>query len=422
MQEETKNSKAILPLFLTVLLDMIGIGIVIPIAAQLFINPQYAMFSAETSYADRSIALGFLMASYSLAQFFGAPILGALSDNYGRKPILTMSLIGTGLGYVLFAIGIYEKSITMCFISRIIDGFTGGNISVAMSAISDLSTKANKAKNFGKIGMAFGIGFVIGPYIGGKLADSSILSWFTFATPYWFAAGLSFCNLLLIQFNFKESIHQKTATPVSMFSGIKNIKEAILTPGVNVLFLVVFLITFGFTSFTQFFQVFTMAKFNFTASNSADLFAYVGLWIALTQGLITGLLSRKYAPPTVLKFTILILSLALPVLLIPNQSYILFFIIPFIAMAQGLTQPNLSVLVSMQAGPESQGKIFGINQSLASLAMAIPPIVAGYTNSINNNLPILTAGFTIFIGWFVFITFYKGKPKPLAAAAVQIEH
>jgi DHA1 family tetracycline resistance protein-like MFS transporter len=201
-------------LFLTVLLDMIGVGIVIPILATVILRPDSGVLDPSMTLETRRLVYGLLVAVYPIAQFFGAPLLGALSDRFGRKPILLLSLTGTSIGYLLFALGIGFHSIMILLISRILDGFTGGNISTAMSSIADMSSAQDKAKNFGLIGMAFGFGFIVGPSIGGLLADSSIVSWFTFQTPFWFAAALSAFTVIFTIFRFDETHPSPTYTPI----------------------------------------------------------------------------------------------------------------------------------------------------------------------------------------------------------------
>lgn len=388
---------------------MLGVGIVIPVIAPLMLDPGHHMLGEETSIHTRTILLGFLIAAYPLAQFFGAPMLGALSDRFGRKKLLFVSLIGTLIGYVLFATAILEQNIYLLFFSRLLDGFTGGNISIALSAISDSSDEKSKAKNFGMIGAAFGLGFILGPYIGGKLADPSILSWFNAATPFWFAAILTGVNLFFVLTIFPETLLERRNTRVSVFTGFQNIGKAFKLKHLRTLFFVVFLLTLGFNFFTQFFQVFLFNKFNFSISNIADMFAYIGIWIVIAQGGLQRPLSKKYSPLKILQVSALALGIALPMLLLPSQSKYIFFVLPFIAIFQGLTQPNMTSLVSSQAGKDEQGQILGINQSIQSLGMAIPPIIASYINLVNINLPIATASFCVIVGWFILILFFRSK-------------
>ncbi len=403
-----KPRTSLFPLFLTVFLDLLGLGIVIPIFAPLFLDPVGGLFSFQTGLSTRTMLLGFLLAIYPLTQFFGAPFLGALSDRFGRKQILQLSLLGTLFGYLLLAAGILLKSLPLLFIARAVDGFTGGNISIAQSAISDLSDEKSRTRNFGFIGMAFGLGFIIGPFIGGKLADPSILSWFNYATPFWFAAILTGINLVLVQLRFQETLRSRRETPLDFLSGFRNIGRALSMPNARTMFLVVFLLAFGFNFFTQFFQVFLIQKFQFTQSQIGDLFAYIGLWIAITQGLINRPLSRRLEAPQILSFSALLLAVALPLLLLPSQSSFLFFLLPLVAIFQGLTQPSSLSIVSGLCDAKAQGQILGINQSFQSLAQAIPPIIAGFIVSLDQNLPILVAGVSVLAAWVLFLVYRAG--------------
>ncbi len=409
MTHTLKKKSPLLIIFFTVFIDLLGVGIVIPVIAPLILDPSHNMLPLEMSAHTRTIILGFLISSFPLAQFFGAPMLGALSDRYGRRKLLAMSLVGTVIGYILFATAIMQQNIYLLFASRILDGFTGGNISIALSSISDFSDEKSKARNFGMVGAAFGLGFILGPYIGGKLADPSLVSWFTAATPFFFAAILASLNLLFVLFAFPETLQNKRNTKVSMFTGIENIGKAFRSGHLRIIFLVVFLFTLGFNFFTQFFQVFLISKFDYKISQIADIFAFIGIWIVIAQGALQRPLSKKYAPLSIIRFSGILLGLALPMLLVPSESKYIFYVLPFIALFQGLTQPNINSIVSSQAGKDEQGQILGINQSIQSLGMAIPPIIASYINIVNINLPIATASFCVLLGWIVLVVFFKNK-------------
>jgi len=399
----TNQRSPIYTVFLTVFLDMLGVGIVIPVLPALFINPENDFLPAHFTGAQRSILYGYLVAVYPIMQFFGAPILGALSDRYGRKPMLQLSLVGTLVGYLLFGWAILTHNLWLLFVSRMLPGFTGGNISIIMSALSDIAVPENRTRLFGLVGMAFGLGFILGPALGGILADSTLVSWFDHATPFWFTAGLTVVNLLVVQFLFQETNNNRSSSALSFGAGFHNIQKAFGAPGLRRIFTVSLLISLGFSFFTQFFSVYMMQTFGYKERQIGLLFAWVGLWLVFTQGFTVRKLARTVAPEQVLRFSILFLSLSIGALLLPQQARYIYFINPFIATFQGLTAPNLTTVVSTSAGSDKQGEVLGINQSMISVGQALPPIIAGYLNSLNGAFPMLAAMAFIFAGWVVYV-------------------
>ncbi len=401
---------SIFPVFLTVFIDMLGVGIAIPIFATVLLRSDANLFPIGTPENIRNITLGLLIASYPIVQFFGSPILGAISDRKGRKKVLTITITVTMIGYILFGIGLVLRNLPLLFASRIIDGFTGGSISVCMSSIADISDRDEKVRNFGLVGMAFGMGFILGPFIGGILSDPTIHPWFTYSMPFWFAAAVCGFNAILLQWKFKETLHTRIDTPISALTGIHNIVRAFQLPSLRTMFAVVFLLTLGFNFFTQFFQVYLIDKFAFTQSQIGYLFAFVGVWIAITQGGITRMLSHRFTPQQTLAGTIFLLAFTLPLLLLPENAIYLLVILPFVAIFEGLIIPNSNSIISNLADEKSQGEIMGINQSIQSLGMAIPPIIAGFIVSVHQNLPILSGAAFTLVAWVVFVRYYKEKP------------
>ncbi len=391
-----------LPLFLTVFIDMLGVGIAIPVLASVFLDPARSVLPAATTLGDRAILYGFLLSAYPLAQFIGAPVLGALSDHRGRKPVLILSLLGTAVGYFLFGLGIVLKSLPLLFLSRILDGFTGGNIATAFSAIADFSDPKQKAKNFGLVGAAFGLGFILGPFIGGELSSNDVIPWFTFSTPFFFTAGLSLLNAVLCGLFLPETLRQRVETALSPLAGFRNVVTAFTSPPVRTMFTVMFLLTLGFNFFTQFFQVILIERFAFTQANTGRLFAYVGIWIAITQGVLTKPVGTRFSPETIIKWTALPLALLLASLVLPRSSALFYVLLPFVAVCQGLLIPNTNAVISNLAGEDAQGEIMGINQSVQSLAQAVPPLVAGVLTGIHLELPLFCAGLLTLIGFGVF--------------------
>lgn len=404
------GKKAFLPILFTVFIDMLGVGIVAPVLPALFFNPSQPMLPVGLSYEEKSILFGLLIASFPFAQFFGAPVLGALSDRYGRKKLLLISLAGTFVGYLLFALSIMIGSLPLLFFSRALDGFTGGNIAIAFSTISDLSDEKSKAANFGMVGAAFGIGFILGPYLGGVLADPGVYHAFNESTPFWFAGLITGINIILLLLNFKETLKEPHHTPINWLTGFRNIARAFSMNHLRILFTISFLYTLGFTFFTQFFSVYLFERFGFSVSEVGNTFAYVGLWIVIAQAAIQRKLSKKITPLPILKITLLIVSMGIPALLLAKAGMHLLFIIPIVALSNGISTPNMLALVSSRAKPDEQGSIMGINQSVSSLAMCIPPVIAAYIHTLDIRLPMLTAGAMIFFGWLILLTIFPKTP------------
>ncbi|NNE30384.1 MAG: MFS transporter [Saprospiraceae bacterium] len=392
----------LIPIFITVFLDMLGLSIVIPVIPAVFFDGDSTFFLTEVTQKTRSIYYGFLIAAFPIMQFFGAPILGALSDRYGRKPLLQISQVGAFLGYLIFALALGWHSLLVLFIARLIPGFMGGNIAIVYSAVADITEPKDKAKNFGLVGAAFGLGFILGPALGGFLADANIVSWFSHSTPFYFTAALTLVNIFLVQILFPETLKQKSRTKISMFSGFRNIRKSFASPNLRKVFLVVLLLSLGFTFFTQFFSVLLFEKFKWSESNIGLLYGWVGIWLVLTQGLIVRKMSGKIAPKAILPFSIFALAVSLFLLILPDKGWWFFVINPLIALSHGITSPNMTSIVSESASIKEQGEIMGINQSMNSVGQAIPPLIAGYLNALNGMFPILAGSLLIFVAWLVF--------------------
>ncbi len=403
-----------LPIVLsTIFLDVLGVGILIPVLPQLI----FKIFEpAGYSYNGSLIMLGWLTGIYPLMQFFATPILGQLSDRYGRKPVLGFSLAGTALGYVLFAIAIITKNIPLLFFARALDGITGGNISVARAVIADVSTPEHRTRNFGLMGASFGFGFVLGPYLGARLASPSVNffglfqtpSWFGPATPFWFCAILSSLTTVILLSLLPET-HKHINKKLKMAWGksVENIRKAAASPSLRVLFTSEFLFWGGFTFFTTFFQILLIKKLNFTQANIGDFFAWIGIWIAITQVTITPWLAKKIKSHHVLRFAIIGNGVALFLQLIATNTTELLIVSPLIAIFNGLFIANATTLVSNSVGPEIQGEVLGIEASVQALAQSIPAIISGYTATFGVNVPVIVGGTIVIIGGLTYNLFYK---------------
>lgn len=403
-KKESTSEKSFLPIIiLTVFLSMLGVTILIPILPALFEGSD-APFAGQFSVKERSMLYGLLIVSYSFMQFVGAPILGALSDRKGRKPVLLITIFGAFLGYLLFGYGVMNGMLWLLFVARMVPGFAGGNIAVIFSAIADISTEEEKVKNFGLVGAAFGIGFILGPGIGGVLAD-----WFSFAMPFWVAAFFSLINMLLVQFAFPETLKTKNNRKISFFQGIKNVSNIFKIPNLRGILSVVLMVSLGFAFFTQFYAFYLYREFELPKQNVGFLFFWVGLWLAITQGFFVRVLSKKFKSVQILRITPFLVGIAILMLLLPTQEWHFYLVNPLIAMFYGITSPNMTAMVSAEATPEQQGEILGINQSMSSLGQILPPLIGGWLAGMNAGFPIMAGGGVMIIAGFVFLYFYGRK-------------
>jgi len=417
-QPERAHRKPILPIFLTVFIDLVGFSILIPVFP-LLISPgsPFRVTPADWSPKEGLIMLGFLQAVYPLCTFLAAPILGQLSDRFGRRPVLALSIAGTALGYAIFALGIHWASIPMLFLGRALDGLTGGNIAVAQAAIGDISTDADRQKNFGFLGAAFGLGFIIGPYIGGKLSQGGVSfyglfdtpSWFDATTPFWFATGLCIVNVLLILQRFPETnAHIDPDKHIAVGASVRNVVHGFASPRLRVPLMASFLWNGGFTFFTTFFGVYLFNKFGFTQGNTGDYFAVVGLFIAVSQTAVVPRMAKAMADYKVLRFSYFGLAIAMSCYFLANEKWQLWAVIPIFTFFNGLSIANQTSLISRSAEMGKQGQAMGISSSITNLAQVPASVLVGYiSGSVSSNTPLVVSTICIAAAGLVFVLLFR---------------
>lgn len=371
--ESTTNNekfitKPLVIIFITIFIDLLGFGIVIPLLP---------FFAQE--FGASPLDIGFLVSSYSWMQFIFAPILGNLSDKYGRRPILFLSIIGSGIGYLMIG---FAGSLLMVYAGRILGGITGANLSTAQAYIADITTRENRAKGMGLFGMAFGLGFILGPALAG------ILSKFGHDVPFFVAAALCFANAVLLYFilpesrKFTEKIVEKKNRIVELAETFKDSRFAVIT-------LEYFLLVTAFSMMTTAFPLYTNHSFGYNAEETGYVLAYVGLLAVVMQGGLLGILSKKIgeANLVIIGCSMLVLSfVAVP--FVSKDSYGLVGLLlgaGCFAIGNSISSPALTSLASKNAEEFEQGKILGVMQSAASLARAISPTLTGFllNNAVN---------------------------------------
>ncbi len=360
LKKKRKSSLTII--FVTVFIDLVGFGILIPIL------PTFA--TKEIHINDFQI--GMVVAIYSFMQFLFNPLLGKISDKIGRKPVITVSLFLNGLSYVIFA---FTNSFFLLILSRIIAGIGGSNIGVAQAYIADVTTKHERSKGMGIIGAAFGLGFVFGPLLGG------LLSQYGYEFVGFLAAGFSFMAVLFALFLLPESLPENLRFSHSSYKlfDFKTALEVFRMPKIGFLILLFFILIFAIANIYGTFALLGFKFFHFSDRENGILFGIMGLVGALVQGVGLNPLVEKFQDKKLLLVGTIFMGVGL--FLIPYGVNFLgvAIIVSIMSVGTGILQPVTLSMISKFSPKEQQGAILGINQSIGSLARVLGPLWGGWS-------------------------------------------
>ncbi len=397
--------KALTILFLTLVLDMIGIGMMIPIIPIIFTDPTSPSFLLEgVTQKYWYFLAGLTIALFGIVQFFAAPILGELSDIHGRKKLLLLGVSVLALSQGIFAFGIIAGSLILVLVSRLIGGMASANFSIAQASIADISTKENRAKNFGLIGAAFGIGFVVGPALGGYLAhffDSA-------AAPFLVAGILGLINMISVYFFLPETntLRREASKKITFLKAFSNIKTAFTDTQCSHIYKANFFYFSGFAFFTSFSGLYLVERYNVGEAQLGNYFAAIGIWIILTQIVILRIVSKRKTPLQVLRVSMILVAVASSLTPFMSTLFLQYVLLPFVAIPQGLSMANLTALLSSSVPKEKQGVALGINGSLSALSQGITPLLGGVIAGLFGiSMPFIIGGVCIFYAWYGVLQF-----------------
>ncbi len=344
-------SRPLLVIFLTILVNLIGFGIIIPLLP----------FYAET-FGASPLVIGLLFASFSLSQLIASPVLGELSDRWGRRPVLIFSLLGTVISFVMLALA---HSLLMLFAARIVDGLSGGNITTARAYIGDISTDENRARSFGMLGAAFGLGFIIGPGLGGLFARIS------YTAPIWAAAAITVVAMLLAWFWLPETVHRTSAAAGSPWRALREVGGR---PRLRILFTIDFFYWASFAVYQTTFALFGQRRFGFDATHIGYLLAAFGFLGVIVQAAMVGPIVRRIGERRTLTIGLLFAALGWGGSAMTHTFWVFVAMLVPGAIGIGLTNPSLISLVSAAGGRHEQGRVQGAAGALESLGRTLGPV------------------------------------------------
>lgn len=428
-----KKGPSVLVIFLTVFIDLVGFGIVVPLIALYGRN-----------YGASGLLLGLIGASYSLAQFVFAPVWGRLSDRVGRRPILLISTAGAALSYVLFAFGSglenHVVGICVLLVSRTFAGMCGGNITVAQAYIADITPPENRSKRMGLIGMAFGLGFICGPVIGGLG-----LRFFGSTGPGWLAAAICASNFLLALFILSES-RTPSSEHVKARPHLQQWAHTLAHPKIGLLILIFFMATFAFSCFEFTLPLLVNDNFHLGltqeqlrhATTITSLFVYCGLIGAFVQGGAVGRLVKRFGESKLIGLSLFLTGVSLALLPFLKGEGQLFWsrlfrpegwpwlkmlvVLAMLAIGSQMTRPPIFGLLSNLAPEHEQGATIGVAQGTGSLARIFGPLFAASLYTYIPTLPYVICGGVSILAAVLAVLYLPQRKEAVvsgAASAVQ---
>ncbi|HET9980114.1 MAG TPA: MFS transporter [Ktedonobacterales bacterium] len=370
---------AILMVALVVLVDITGFGLILPLLP----------FWAERLGAN-PFEVGLILSVYALAQFLFTPVLGALSDRFGRRPVILISLLIEAAGFALTALA---GTLPFLLVARFIGGLGASNIGSAQAVVADVTAPKDRARGMGMVGAAIGVGFVIGPALGGVLAS------FGPTVPFWAALVVALLNALLVLFLLPETRGKR---PVAVqgakqqFALFAGWQRAIRTPAIARLILVNLLFTLAFTAMEAVYPLFSQDVFGWGATQNGYIFTYVGVIIVIMQGGMVGQLVKRFGERGLQIAGLGLLAVGLALLPFSGTLALMLVALALLSIGDGAVTPTNNALLSLATPPEAQGETLGLSQGIAGLGRMIAPLIAGALFSVGIGLPfVVGAGLAV---------------------------
>jgi len=359
MRRRDPPVKPLVFLFVTVLVDMIGYGIVVPLL------PFYAR-----EYAPGAALVGVLGSLYAAMQLFGGPFLGGLSDRVGRRPVLILCLIGASSAYLLLGLA---GSLSMIFVAVALAGVAAGTLATSQAYIADITGLEDRARGMGVIGAAFGLGLMAGPVLGG------LLSLYSPNAPAFAASALALCNAAFGFLVLPESLPQedRTPTPLYRLGPLSQLRGVLWIGNIRILLLAVFLLNLSFAGLLTNFPLFSNERFGWDAADNAFFFAFVGLCAVLTQGVLLGKLQPRFGERRLLRAGLALMAVNLALVAVAPSGALLYPVVGLLAVGGGLAIPAVTALISRRVPGRAQGKVMGGTQAVISVTLILGPVISG---------------------------------------------
>ncbi len=392
MDNKAAGVLRLLPLYIVIFIGFVGYSLMITILTPMILYDEGGIVESFPWISDRSVVLGIVLTLYPLGQFFGSPVLGALSDRFGRRPVLLVSLVATTICYAIFAYSLQIEYMPLLMAISLVTGLAEANIVIAQSAIADVTTEENRSRLFGYIYMSASSAYVVGPLVGGKLADSSVVSWFSYATPYWAVFVLLILTFIYTFGVFRETRPKEMRNGVNYTDAFTNLGGLVTNKKIRFIYLVNFLIYLAIFGFFRAYPMYLVDEYRMHVGRVADFIAWVAVPIVIANLWVTGFLAKRYGARNITIVSSILMGLFTLVILLPKSEWALWITLFLPGFALAVALPACSSMLSLMVGAEEQGRVLGNNQALQVGSEAISGFIAGLLAAMLFELPLITVG------------------------------
>lgn len=407
MPDSKFNIYTFAALFLVLIIDGMGIGLVFPIVGPLFID-KGGIVSTAMSIFWRDFWYGITLASFPVLMFFGAPFLGDLSDHIGRKKVLLICLYGTALGLLVSSYGIAAKSLVWLVLGRAFAGFLCGSQALAQAAIVDMSTSEQKATNLSLISLASCVGFAFGPFLSGALVTQTLVSKYGFIAPFFVAALLAFLNGTVLLFTFNETFYPKLAQKLHITKGLDVFISAFTNKGIRLLALVYLIAELGWAIYFQFVPLYLIKKYSYTGGQISHLMTFMGVLFGVTLLWIVRFTNKYISPNRGIYYFFLLNAIGCFVMLFGSEWSVWLSAVPA-CIGGALFYVALLTLFSDAVDKNAQGWVMGVFAAVAAFSWSVGGMLSGTLDMLGIYAPFIIAGGLFFMAMLVMILSVKIK-------------